>query len=234
MSFCQDWSLVKAEPGRKSGRPLFCRSWSCPECAPRRRAQLMAEAAAGNPTRFMTLTVNPATGSDPADRMRRLAWAFRTMVKRLRRARPGRSIEYLAVVEATEAGEPHLHVLLRSPYLPQHELSAIMDELTEAPVVDIRKVRSARDVVRYVAKYIAKAPARFDGSKRYWSSQHWEQHSQDELEQLKKQTSGWSVDRNPLWLLERIWRNEGFSRLVNETDTLVMVSMLNFLPRAGP
>jgi len=155
-------------------KPLKCRAWNCDFCAPERKAQLMALAASGSPQRFVTLTVNPAIGQDPEDRLRQLARAWRLVVKRLRRADPDHCVEYLAIVEQTKKGEPHLHILLRSSYIRQQFLSEVMNELIDSPIVDIRSIRNQGEVIRYVAKYVTKAPKQFGRGKRYWHSKGYE------------------------------------------------------------
>jgi len=174
MSFCRNATLVKFTPQKSYARRLYCRSWNCPTCQPSRRKQLLALCASGEPTRFLTLTVNPEIGDSPARRLTLLAWAWRNCVKRLRRSMPSRDIQYLAVVEETKKGEPHLHILLRSPYIPQHLISSIMSDLIDSPIVDIRRIYNARSAINYLAKYISKAPAQFGTAKRYWRSQHYE------------------------------------------------------------
>jgi len=67
MSLCTAWTLVKHLPDERHARPLYCRSWRCEICQPRRRSQLMAKAASGLPERFLTLTVNPSTGESQYD-----------------------------------------------------------------------------------------------------------------------------------------------------------------------
>jgi len=173
MSMCGENSAVKFGEGQLLIASIKCRSWGCDDCAPHRKDQLVAKALEGAPERFVTLTVNPAIGSGPLERRDRLAWAWALIIKRLRRWKPEVDWQYLAVVEKTKAGEPHLHVLLRGGYIPHALLSAWMDELTDAPIVDIRAIDSARKAARYVAKYIGKAPEQFGRFKRYWSSRNW-------------------------------------------------------------
>lgn len=102
-----------------------------------------------------------------------LSRAWRVIVKRLHRLYPSTPIEYLAVVEGTKRGEPHLHILYRGPWVDQRRLSTWMLELTGAPIVDVRAVRGRREAARYVAKYIAKRPEQFGTAKRYWRSYHY-------------------------------------------------------------
>jgi len=173
LTLCSELALVKNCDEAVFARCLKCRSWRCDGCAEMRRNLLMAQAAAGQPLRFLTLTVNPAVGESPTDRRRLLSLAFNKLMKRIRRRFPNVEVAYLAVVEETKQGEPHLHVLLRGPYIPHGFISEVMDELISAPVVDIRRVKGTREIVRYLAKYITKAPAQFAAYKRYWMSRNW-------------------------------------------------------------
>jgi hypothetical protein len=170
MSVCGGWSLVTLKRGYTNAITLWCRAWSCPDCNPRRLRQLKHLAASGHPTTFLTLTVNPAHGQSVNERARELSDALKIMVKRARRKFRKAAIEYIAIFEETKRGEPHLHLLARAPFIPQRWLSATMQELIEAPIVDIRKVHSARHVAFYVAKYIAKGPKPFGSLKRYWAT----------------------------------------------------------------
>lgn len=183
----------------------------------------MGLACSGLPNRFLTLTVNPEVGSSPGDRLRLLSHAWHTLAKRLRRAYGPKAIEYLAVVEKTKRGEPHLHILLRSPFLPQKLISDAMRELINAPVVDIRKIRRARDVAAYVAKYVTKAPHHFDGAKRYWHTPGYEVDKEDW--KPPEDTSGyrWKVTREGFEYLARAWTWEGFAIRREGPDQLYAV-----------
>lgn len=139
-----------------------------------RSRQLSRQAFLGQPTTFLTLTVNPATGDDPDDRARALARAWRLLRLRAMRALDLKSMPFLAVFEKTKAGEPHLHILLRTGYIDQEWISDQMKDLIGAPIVDIRSVKDKKKLAAYIAKYVAKDPHRFAGTKRYWSSQDYE------------------------------------------------------------
>jgi len=171
----------------------------------------MAKAAAGNAERFLTLTINPQVGDNPADRLRILAHAWRTIVKRAHRRWPTKSIEYLAVVEATKLGEPHLHILIRGPYMPWKWISSCMDELAHSPVVVIKKVRDQRGVVNYLAKYITKKPEQFAGSKRYWTSQRWEGLKVAREPRATAPGYRWEVAMHDLTTIVRLWVYSGWA-----------------------
>jgi len=221
MSFCREWSLVKYEPEQRHIKPLCCRSWGCEYCQPNRRNQLMATAASGLPNRFLTLTVNPQVGADPEERLHLLAHAWRVVVQRLRRRYGADQINYFAVVEETKHGEPHLHILLRSPYIPQSYISAAMADLINAPIVDIRRIKTVRDAVTYVAKYIAKAPAQFGKAKRYWSSRNWEVGAEEHRSALPLPSVRWRIDRRPLQEILLEWFHEGYAARRDRGDVVI-------------
>jgi len=221
MTLCREWSLVKDLGELKYCKPLKCRSWGCDLCAPDRRAQLMAQCAAGSPTRLLTLTVNPTWGTDPADRLAGLSNAWRLCVKRLRRLHPTKEIEFLAIVEETERGEPHLHILLRSPYVPQSLISQWMGELIDAPIVDIRRVRNAREVIRYVAKYVTKAPAQFNGKKRYWKSGKWEAKYEPPTDSSASALASWAIDRRHFTTILMEWFHAGYLARRDHHDVII-------------
>jgi len=185
-----------------------------------RRAQLMAIAASGNPNRFLTLTINPSIGESPEARLKLLSNAWRTIVKRLRRLWGRDTIHYLAVVEATKAGEPHLHILLRSPFIDQRMLSDAMSELVQSPIVDIRKVRNPRDVIRYIAKYLTKDNHHFGTSKRYWKSKNYEAPYEPSEEVQAHIQIPWKIERRRVDEIIQEWCYAGYAVRRFDADTL--------------
>lgn len=170
----------------------------------------MAQAASGNPNRFITLTIDPTVGESPEERHHILAHSWRTLVKRLHRLHPDASIDYLVITEATKQGEPHLHILFRGPYIPQQWLSEVMSELAQSPIVDIRAIKNLKHVVRYVAKYVTKKPAQFGTAKRYWLSQGYDLRNDTYRADSKASPYKWVVDRRPLWQVLQTWIEEGY------------------------
>lgn len=209
---CAQFILRKRDSDPEEVLPLPCRSWGCSYCAPNRRRQLMAEAAAGEPNKLLTLTVNVATGEGPAHRRDLLHDAWKKLVKRINRqfaiaperrwtltgqartpereaqvrritskteAKKCESIPYFAFLERTKRGEPHLHILLRTPFIPQDWLSEQMRDLMGSPIVWIEAIKGAKHAVAYVTKYITKAPAQWGNKKRYWRSRNWKVNTGD-------------------------------------------------------
>lgn len=81
---------------------------------------------------------------------------------------------FIAFFEATQAGWPHLHILVRAKWVDQAWLSAQAAELLASPVVDVRRIKTQRGVARYVTKYLTKAIKRWGTLKRYYSSRGWD------------------------------------------------------------
>lgn len=166
--FCSEWALVKVQNQICTVTPLYCNAWSCDVCHPRRRARLIREAKSGEPDTFITLTSNPAFYDSPEARARALARAWVIIVRRAKKRYGYAKIPYMCVFEATKKGEPHLHILARCKWLDVYWLSAQMEALTGAPIVDVRRIEHVSRAAVYVAKYVGKEPHQFVGSKRYW------------------------------------------------------------------
>lgn len=178
-------TAVKYDGETISATPLRCRSWLCEHCNPWRKMLLVKEAMAGKPRTFITLTSNPKHLTTPEERAKALVAAWRHIVRTLRLQKRFAGLQYIAVIEKTERGEPHLHILARMPFLKQAWLSTEMAKLTDAPIVDIRQIKSAASAAHYVAKYVGKDPHRYEGCKRYWKSQDYMHPTRTELKKLR-------------------------------------------------
>lgn len=206
---CSEASLVKEGWDGVRAVSLRCRSWKCPLCEASRRSQLIALAKSGDPTTFITLTVNPAFGSSPEDRARRLVKAWRAILKLVAKEYGYTKIPYFCVFEATKNGEPHLHILARVGFIKQKWLADKMQALMQAPVVDIRAVRNKKKLMFYITKYCGKEPHRFATCKRYWTTRNWELTKfVPELPPGRWYTH-WRLVRTPLDQLARDWRSRG-------------------------
>ena len=195
MPYCGSQTIAIATAGKAKAFPLRCRSWGCPTCAPMRRRRLIADGIAGAPNRFITLTVNPHWFGSPEERGLRLSRAWRDYVREFRRLHPRRELQYLAVLELTKKGEPHLHIVTRSGWIGQKELSKHMAKAMGAPIVDIRQVRGQSEVASYVAKYISKRNIKLGKLKRYWMSQNYVLAAERERRAAAKQHRAvWVID----------------------------------------
>lgn len=92
--------------------------------------------------------------------------SFRSLVQRLRRRRW--CLGYVRVVEFTQAGRPHYHVILRGPYIPVWYLASVWAKIHLSPIVDIRRVKVQGGLAQYMAKYLGK-----DERSRYSWSWDW-------------------------------------------------------------
>lgn len=136
--------------------------------------------------------------------------------------------QYLAVFEKTKKGEPHLHVLLRSHFLPVGWISDLMGELIGAPIVFIEKVTNPIKAARYIAKYISKDPVLWPGSKRYWRSLHWAPSWKNSAEFKKTGQSEWYVVQISTQQVVRLHIEAGYT--AEQQDGAWVLTP----PKAGP
>lgn len=171
---CKSLSTVGfTTDGEAAALPLYCRKWQCPTCGAFHRKRLRRRLIAGQPSAFITLTVNPALHTTPDDAFRAASLAVNKLMKRIRRRFPLKRIEYALVWEKTKKGWPHAHLLVRAPWIPQSYLSQTWLRLTGAKIVDIRVVRSETEAAVYVSKYLTKDPAVPQGYRRYRTSENY-------------------------------------------------------------
>jgi len=168
---CGSWSVVgRQEDGTTIVHPLSCKRWSCRSCAPRRKRKLLARLDGTKPVSLLTLTCRPSAHLDPDSAFFTMSASVNKLFKRIRRVWPHAEVEYFLVWERTAKGWPHAHLLLRAPYVPQTWLSRHWADLTGAPIIDIRQVHTAGQVVAYISKYLTKDPQAPAGMKRFRSS----------------------------------------------------------------
>ena len=208
--YCGDTSLVNTNTWAGTATPLLCKCWTCPDCAPRRKAQLKALAHRGHPTTFITLTASPAAGETPESAARTLVKAWRRIRRELVEKKGMKNPPFIAVFEKTKKGRPHLHILARLPFVKQAWLSNKMRALARSPIVDIRRVRNHRQAAAYVSKYLAKDPTRFSGCKRYWRSMDWDLNIVLDDEPPYEKTFGWHHDPRSVNELHHNLRTMGY------------------------
>lgn len=200
---CGELALIGRDEQSVLISPLRCKCWHCEYCAPRLQARLIAIAIAGEPTTLLTLTTNPQTEPDPDRAAERLLRAWQKLSRIYRRRYQAHTWAYLGIWEKTQRGMPHLHILLRAPWIDQHEISAFMNAEIGAPIVDIRRVDNTKMVARYVAKYTAKEPAKFEGRTRFARSRNWlETATQRQYLKNLRDTYGWHLTHQTIaaWL----------------------------------
>lgn len=219
MTICSESILVNQGVNRARAVTLFCRSWNCDICAPKRRASVIAQIIGGRPTKLMTLTTRRIDGQSPDREAKFLALSFRRFVRMLRETWGKQGIHYFVVFEAHKSGWPHMHVALRAPYMPWWYLSGLWEAVTGSPGVDIRAIPRRGRIASYVAKYLGKEVGKFGTCKRYWKSPAWS------LEQLPEQDQdgNWSDIWEPREMTRRklaeMWESMGW--LVWEEDRML-------------
>jgi hypothetical protein len=153
---------------------LKCRRWSCDKCLPDLRREVIAKAIDGKPRAMLTLTCDPANYSEPAEAARDMKRALVLLRRHLNAAFGIEKLPFICVFERHKSGWPHMHLLIRGPFIPWKWLSLTWKRLIGAFHVDIRKIHGPTEAARYVAKYIGKEPFAFEGCKRWWRSHNYD------------------------------------------------------------
>lgn len=190
--FCGSSSLVKDSDSYLHIKPCPCRSWPCDDCCPKRVARLQLEIEAGTPDAWLTLTLRHVPGADPIEARAFLAACVKELKKRVWRQYRFR-YEHFAVYEATKNGWPHVHIAVRGwQFVLQRRLSALWHDITgDSSIVHVARI-TAKQVKRYLSKYLGKAPHRFGKSKRYSRSRDWLPDDFGEIpEDVAEQYAGW-------------------------------------------
>lgn len=133
---------------------ITCKNWGCPVCGRKKVAHYAQKVSAAKPNRLITLTVNPSHWTNPREAYDGTRRCIPKLSARIRKQFG--EFEFFRVLEATKKGWPHYHLITRSPYIPQHVLSHEWNELTRAPIVDVRQMDKTTKTYWYVVKYLGK------------------------------------------------------------------------------
>lgn len=141
-----------------------CKSRLCPSCTKLRSARLIAKTLPivmqADNVRFVTLTQRHSD-APLQTQIKQLTKSFAT----LRRSKIWRQyvVGGLYTIEVvwspdSNAWHPHIHALVDGQFFPQRQLRDAWSTANGGShIVDIRQVRSRRNAVNYVAKYVTKA-----------------------------------------------------------------------------
>lgn len=157
--FCGRLSIVGLDPktGGKKWRRLNCNTWNCSYCAPRRartaRVAIRRVAEALELRYFLTLTLDPSKVTNEKLQIPYLRKCFNKFREYLRR-RYGVAPKFICVVELTQRGVPHLHILL-DRFVPQRWISTVWSKLGGGRIVFIKQVK-VQNVAKYLSKYLTK------------------------------------------------------------------------------
>jgi hypothetical protein len=148
---------IDPETGRKVYRRLNCGSWTCSYCGPRRARtarRAIREVAEGlGLNHFLTLTLDPSKLENRKLAVPHLRMCFNKFREYLKREF-GKCPPYICVLEFTQAGVPHLHILF-DRYIDQRWISNVWDSLGGGRIVFIKQV-TVKSVARYLSKYLTK------------------------------------------------------------------------------
>lgn len=217
---------------RESGRwiylyaRLYCKSWHCPRCGPRKAAQLrravIVWAIQNKLTKLMSLTLDRSKippGTNDIEYLR-ATWAkFRVYLKR----KLGKNVSFIAVLDFQKSGSPHLHILIDT-FIPQAWISIAWAALGGGVVVDIRRVIDLHRVAGYISRYLTKKAILSSpkGVRRYTTSRDVKLFysnnrlgNQYEFPFMPKRRSGWYLIDNHI---EHYYRKALFDLLFEEFD----------------
>jgi hypothetical protein len=222
--YCGLATTIVETPDEVKAFPFACRCWSCESCFQRRLWQLKQLALAGYPSKFLTLTSVRNTERTADQAAVELVHAWRMIRQRAKREGLADKIEYLAIFEETEKGWPHLHILMRSPYIDQEWLSDRMREYNNSPNVWITDIKSQKQVARYIAKYVSKGPGRYEGTKRYFKSKNYViDESYLERKASTCEFRVWVVDRDLSSVLTWFaWKNWSVTQTVGDAELSIV------------
>ena len=157
--FCGRCCIRGIDPktNRTVYRRLNCGSWTCSYCGPKRATRArkrICEVAEGlNLKYFLTLTLDPKKLEHPKLAVPHLRLTFNAFREYLRREFDD-APSYVCILEFTQKGVPHLHVLF-DRYIRQQWISEVWDRLGGGRIVFIKQV-TVRRVARYLSKYLTK------------------------------------------------------------------------------
>ena len=149
--------------------PLSCKKWSCPTCGARNARILRRRIETVPFNRFITLTVKPNPAHTPAEAAAKIRADWVRCRKRLLREWGLPKVPFVAVLEWTKRGAPHLHILLTSPFISQRTLSRHWKESSGNPIVDVRRIRHTTEIAKYLTNYLTKQ-SYMPPRKRKWTA----------------------------------------------------------------
>ncbi len=173
MFTCEGDTLAHHTDDLQIAAGVYCRMWKCERCARMLRRKLIEDIAAGQPNAFVTLTAAPLPGEAPEAMAERMKEALTKWKRQIEREKHHQTLQMYTIIEAHKSGYPHMHILWRCKYIPQKWLLIRWNKLIKNGGVWIEDIRTRKNIVRYVSKYLGKKPHRFKGRKRYWRTLGW-------------------------------------------------------------
>lgn len=196
--YCGEQTAVKRENEGILAVSLRCRAWTCPDCADIRKKGLMAQAIGGSPRTFLTLTTRRDENVTPHQAALATSRAWRLLRLRIIRHYRLKRLPFLAVMEPHVSGWPHLHIMLRMPYVPWAWLRDQWEDITGSRGVRIEHIDNQGRVAKYVAPYCSKCAVKIGTAKRYWQSQDYDLRTDKPVKQKFAPGEGWELWFKPL------------------------------------
>jgi hypothetical protein len=156
---CGRFSIKGIDPKtqRVIHRRVNCGSWTCSYCGTRKarlaKKRIREEASKLGLCYFWTLTLAPRDFHCAEERVRHIRQVFNKFREYLKR-RFGIALTYICVLEFTQRGIPHLHILFDT-FIPHEWVSETWDRLGGGSVVWVKRV-TVGNVARYLSKYLTK------------------------------------------------------------------------------
>lgn len=173
-------------------------------------------AKAGEPNLFLTLTCDPKQYQTPAEAARDMVRGLVLLRRKIKRRWNVDKLPFIVVFEKTAKGWPHMHLLLRAPFMHWKVLRALWLDTVGAFEVDVRFIKKKTQVLFYVTKYIGKDLSKFEGCKRWWRSQNYNVLSEAKPEILRRGLMftriDWEFTRLTKHLEARGWHIESIGR----------------------
>jgi hypothetical protein len=204
MTLCTDRTIVNENHVEGTISTLKCKRWTCPECIALNRRKVIDRARDGNPDKFLTLTWNANRRETPDEAARVMKNAWVVLRRRIHKKFGIKNVPFIVVFERTKKGYPHMHILMRAPFMSYQWLSEQMGDLIDAPVIDIRQIKSRKMAFWYITKYLGKDLAQFRGCKRWWRSHNYEIEKDDRPAPLRFGAKSEIVEMNYYTVRRRI------------------------------
>lgn len=210
MAYCGERSIVNGDEEGHVALSVRCRAWTCPDCMPTRKAGLIAQAIGGTPNKFLTLTLRRRRRLTAEQAAYWLINSWRKCRLKIMRWYGWSRLPFLAVVEKHKSGWPHLHILLRCPFIDHELLSEWMGQYCDGPNIWIEKLTGRKKCAVYASKYCGKATQKFTSAKRYWMSQDYDLRKNSHPASKRPFRGDWMTTDRKLRHIVAHWRNLGW------------------------
>jgi len=200
---CGQGSSVNHTVAGRCVLPRWCGRWACEDCRIVRAKRVIAEIVGGEPTLFLTITWKVREDWTPEQAARALTRVWQKYAAWHRRHHGTATLQYFVVIEATDAGWPHLHIAIRATSISLKTLRAMLAADIQSPVCKLISLGKINRLAAYLAKYMGKGPFQFGTLKRYWRTLAWLLPEFLDEGRRRRRTGQWCAD-------PRAWQEVAF------------------------